>query len=143
MSDFSGDFDAEVDEGTNLRWRVRARRMEGEEREALAMPVREEVDQLSAFQQLAEAPADDLGDAGAGKALLHHRLRIGEGERTGNRYFDRLVAAHEGPIVGPASTGIDEQLGSGGSSFPEDALACHTVSHNAAMRPSGSAPPSV
>ena len=42
--------------------------MEGEEREALAMPVREEVDQLSAFQQLAEAPADDLGDAGARKA---------------------------------------------------------------------------
>ena len=44
--------------------------MEGEEREALAMPVREEVDELSAFQQLAEAPADDLGDAGAGKAFL-------------------------------------------------------------------------
>ena len=26
--------------GTNLRWRVRARRIEGEEREALAMPAR-------------------------------------------------------------------------------------------------------
>jgi hypothetical protein len=70
---------------------MRARRMEGEEREALAKPVREEVDQLSAFQQLAEAPADDLGDAGAGKALLQHRLQIGKGERTANRYFDRLV----------------------------------------------------
>src|SRR5258706_4033644 len=47
-SDCPGGLDAEIDEGTNLRWRVRARRMEGEEREALAMPVREEVDQLSA-----------------------------------------------------------------------------------------------
>jgi len=81
--------------------------MEGEERQALAMPAREEVDQLSAFQQLAEAPADDLGNAGAGKALLQHRLRIGEGERTTTRYFDRLVAAHEGPIVGLASMGIE------------------------------------
>jgi hypothetical protein len=34
------------------------------------MPTREEVHQFFAFQQLAEAPADDLSDAGAGKALV-------------------------------------------------------------------------
>jgi len=67
--------------------------MEGEEREALAMPVREEVDQLSAFQQLAEAPQPMTW---AMPVPARHSSSIDFGSvkvrRTTNRYFDRLVA---------------------------------------------------
>ena len=37
-----------------------ARRVKGEQREAFAMPVREQVDQIAALQQLAGAPPYDL-----------------------------------------------------------------------------------
>jgi hypothetical protein len=66
--------DAEIDEGADLRRWMLARRVESEEREALAVPVRKEVDQDALGEQLPHAPANDLGDARAGDALRQHRF---------------------------------------------------------------------
>ena len=47
-----------------------ARWMESEERKALAVPVREQVDQGASRQHWPHAPADDLSDARSGEALF-------------------------------------------------------------------------
>src|ERR1700678_2383440 len=102
------DLDAEVDERADLGGRVFARGMEGEQRKALAVPVREQVDQRAVGQKIADAPADDLSDAGAGDALREHRLGIGERQRAAGRDFDRLAVADELPLEGSPCVGVEK-----------------------------------
>src|ERR1700677_3675219 len=100
--------EAEVDESTDFRRRMFARRMEGEERKTFAVPVWKEVDQNAVFQRIPGSPTDDLGDARASNAFIHHRFRICEDEWTAGRNIYRFLAAHELPLVRPAAIRIDE-----------------------------------
>ena len=65
-------FDAEIHESADLCWWMLARWVECEERKALAVPVWEQVDQLAFLQEIADAPADDLGDGGPSGTLRQH-----------------------------------------------------------------------
>src|ERR1700678_2934447 len=84
------------------RWR------EGEQREALAMPIRKQIDQHSARQQFFETPTDDLGDAGGGDALFQHRLGSGASQGAAGRNLDRLLFTDEFPVERPTCIRIEK-----------------------------------
>lgn len=102
------DLKTEIDERSDFGRRVFARGVKGEEREALAVPAWEEVDQDTLGQKVAnDAPANELGNAGARDALLEHRLGVCEGERSCRRHIGGFLAPNELPIEG--SLGIRVQ----------------------------------
>src|SRR5580704_14553917 len=82
--------------------------MEGEQREALAVPTRKKIDQRTTRQQFFDTPADDLGDAGAGDAFFQHGFGIAEGQRAAGRNLDDLLVADELPIERPPCIGIEK-----------------------------------
>src|ERR1700722_12278149 len=82
--------------------------MEGEQREAFAVPMRKKIDQRAARQPFLDAPTDDLGDAGAGDAFFQHGLGIGEGQRAAGLNPDDLLAADKLPIERPSRIGIEK-----------------------------------
>src|ERR1700677_2405061 len=82
--------------------------MEGEQREAFAVPVRKKIDQRATRQQFLDTPTDDLGDAGAGEAFFQHGLGIGEDERAAGRNLDALLVTDELPVERPSCIGIEK-----------------------------------
>src|ERR1700679_3263283 len=82
--------------------------MEGEQREALAVPIRKQIDQRSARQQFLEPQTEDPGGAGAGGAFFRHRLGSGESPRAAGRNLDRLLFTDEFPVERPSCIRIEK-----------------------------------
>src|SRR5271168_126000 len=75
-----------------------ARWMKGVERKTLVVPIREQIDQLAFFQEIADAPADDLSDASTCDTLCQHRLRIGDPKtNVTGKYFYHLKRMDPNP----------------------------------------------
>src|SRR5262249_33043827 len=99
----------EVEKDAQLRGRQVSRRMEGIERKELVRPVREELDHLASFKEVAEAELHHLRDALSCDAGGAHRCRVIDDEATGGGDLDRLAVPLERPSERPTGRRIAEQ----------------------------------